>query len=105
MTDSPTTTTTFHSSKQVVLSALQKLNPSYSYPNNLPSWLSLNLTVADTVNNEYWIDCSTYSVAAGPPVSVDIEFRTYCDNNNIYVENQTGFTINFAYLILKDPFA
>lgn len=59
----------------------------------------------DTVNNEYWIDCSTYSVAAGPPVSVDIEFRTYCDNNNIYVENQTGFTINFAYLILKDPFA
>jgi len=54
-------------------------------------------------SSQYYIDAVTYSVNPGPPISVDIEFRAYCDTNNIYVENHTGFTIDFAYLILKDP--
>ena len=50
---------------------------------------------------EYYIDAVTYSVEAGPPVTITELFRTYCDNTNLNIYSQP--TINYAYLILKDP--
>lgn len=55
-------------------------------------------------NNEYYLDQTEYEAYIdGDKVAVKTTWRTYCDANNLYVYNNTGANLNFAFLILKDP--